>query len=75
MHIFYFLETKETTNVFLEARFLFSERKEKPRITKKNILKQGETVRFYIKLQMSIFTGEISARAAQIFLSETKRYI
>lgn len=75
MHIFYFLETKETTNVFSEARFLFSERKEKPRVTKKKILKQRETVRFYIKLQMSIFTGEISARPAQIFLSETKRYM
>lgn len=54
--------------------YFLSERKNRES-QKKKILKQRETVRFYIKLQMSIFTGEISARAAQIFLSETKRYM
>ena len=54
--------------------YFLSERKNRES-QKKKILKQRETVRFYIKLQMSIFTGEISARPAQIFLSETKRYM
>ena len=55
--------------------YFLSERKNRESQKKKKILKQRETVRFYIKLQMSIFTGEISARPAQIFLSETKRYM
>ena len=54
--------------------YFLSERKNRES-QKKKILKQRETVRFYIKLQMSIFTGEMSARPAQIFLSETKRYM